>query len=52
MISSPFLQLPPVAYGSCQARGQIEAAAEAYATATATVDLAEPQWELLKAHDF
>jgi len=28
----------PVAYGSSQARGQIRAAAEAYTTATVTLD--------------
>ena len=34
-----FFNTTPAAYGGCQARGQIRAAAEACITATATVDL-------------
>ena len=41
MLSTFFflLRAAPVAYGRCQARGQIRAAAEVYATATAMPDL-------------
>ena len=42
MFPSLFLfMVEPVAYGSSQARGQIRAAVEAYATATATLDLSQ-----------
>ena len=40
-LASFFLKATPIAYGSSQARGQIWAAAEAYATAMAVQDLSQ-----------